>query len=152
MPGEILVFDAAGSNPDGTDPGTALNIGPAPSTGCALRVPGPRRVVTWAGSMDTEGALPASTQAREPHDQPTIMCATAAALRHASRRKIGKLFREGGTLRRSCPNGEVITSRSCYGARVKFPPTSRGTTSTRAHCGRDDHARCQPYGLGPSHR
>lgn len=108
MAGELLIFDAAASNVDGTNPGTALNLGPG--TNYAIRdfaAPAPPQTVQWAGSVDTEGTLPASRKHENRVISVTVLCATAASLR-TLQDKVGKVAREGGTLKWVLPNAETI--------------------------------------------
>jgi hypothetical protein len=109
MSDEILVFDAAGSNIDGTDPGSPLSIGPGtsyPITECAY--PAPPLNVQYASSIDTEGELPVSQ--RYGNRTITIkveMVDAAGTLRAALQGKFAKLQREGGTLKRTMKNADV---------------------------------------------
>lgn len=108
MAGELLIFDAAGSNPDGTDPGTALNVGPGTNYALrALSAPAPPQTLTWAGSADTEGSLLASRKHENRVLGITVLCSTPAALR-TLQGKVGKIAREGGTLKWVLPNAETI--------------------------------------------
>lgn len=107
MPGEILTFDAAGSNIDGTDPGTALLVGPGTLYGLReFSAPAPPQTVQWATSVDVEGSLPASRKHENRVVTMTIMCATAVSVR-TLQLKIGKIAREGGTLKWVMPNAEI---------------------------------------------
>jgi hypothetical protein len=108
MANEILIFDAAASNPDGTNPGTALELGPADD----LRVreaafPAPQQTVQWSGSVDTEGSLPASRKHENRAISLTVLCITAASLR-SLQDKVAKVGREGGTLKWILPNAETV--------------------------------------------
>lgn len=100
----ILIFDAAGSNVDGTDPGTALNIGPGgPYRLRALSISAPPQTVQYAGSVDTEGSRRVSAKHENRVLNMTIMCDTLAALQ-TLQGKIGKIARESGTAKWTLPN------------------------------------------------
>lgn len=109
MANEILIFDAAASNPDGTDPGTPLEIGPGDDLRLReFSVPAPPQTVQYAGSVDTEGSLIAGRKHENRVIGMSILCTTAASLR-SLQAKIGKVAREGGTLKWIQPNAEVVT-------------------------------------------
>lgn len=149
MPGEILVFDAAGSNPDGTDPGTALNIGPGTLYGLrACEFPAPPQSIQYAGSMDTEGSVAASRKWENRTITVTIMCATAAALR-TLQGKMGKLARESGTLKWVLPNAEVIYFEVITVDEFKPSFEPRHYVNAGAHCEAEITLTARPLGYGP---
>src|SRR4051794_29967208 len=114
MAGPIsLEFDAASSALDGTNPGTALALSAA--NGYALLTfdaPEPEYAVTFTGSIDSEGDLPA---ARKSQNRPVtalyrLTGASDAALESSLNtldRKVEKLGAEGGTLKVTFPTGTV---------------------------------------------
>lgn len=74
----------------------------------AFKVSAPPFEVTWAGSVDTEGALPASVKPGNRTISLTVECLTAAALR-ALQAKAAKITRERGTAKITFPaNGETL--------------------------------------------
>jgi hypothetical protein len=112
----ILELDAAGSNVDGTNPGTALVIVNS-ATGWYLAefdAPAPEAKVLWASSIDTDGARRADPGAYENRTVTAsldILKSTAALTQAAVRslsEKIGKLHREGGTLKVTYPSGNTL--------------------------------------------
>lgn len=108
MAGEQLIFDATASNVDGTDPGTPVEVGP--NDDLRLRefdAPAPPQTVTYAGSVDTEGSVPASRKHENRLITLRILCNTAASLR-SLQGKVGKIAREGGTLKWTLPNSETV--------------------------------------------
>jgi len=70
--------------------------------------PAPPLDVQWAGSVDTEGSLPASRKHQNRQIAVTVDVLSASALR-SLQAKIGKVAREGGTLKLTLPNSEVVT-------------------------------------------
>lgn len=110
MANEILIFDATGSNADGTDPGSPLTIGPA--TSYKLRdgtsFPAAPLNVIYANSVDTEGDLKASARYGNRTLKINVaMTDPTGSLLAALQAKLGKLQREGGTLKRTLKNGDV---------------------------------------------
>jgi hypothetical protein len=107
---ETLIFDAAGSNIDGTDPGSALTVG----WGTSYRLfeceyPPPPHEVQYASSVDTEGELPVSRRYgnRVITLKFKLVGDTTGALVAALQAKYTKFQREGGTLKRTMTNGDV---------------------------------------------
>src|SRR5215203_1578578 len=110
MPDEILILDAAGSNPDGTDPGSPLSIGPGTSYPMtALSVPAPPQDIGFTSSVDTEGEMPVTRryQNRTISIDLEVSSDTTGALLAALQAKVAKLQREGGTLKRTDRHGVV---------------------------------------------
>lgn len=150
MPSEILIFDAASSNIDGSSPGTALNIGPG--TLYLLRefsAPAPQQTVQYAGSVDTEGSLPASRKHENRVLTLKVTCTTAVSLR-TLQDKIGKVAREGGTLKWQLPNAETVIFD--LHAADTFEPTFDVTwqKNAGAYCEVQIGLPAKPYGRGPS--
>jgi hypothetical protein len=150
MPNEILAFDAAASNIDGSDPGTVLNIGPG--TPYLLRefsAPAPPQSVQYAGSVDTEGSLPASRKHENRVLTAKITCSTAVSLR-TLQDKIGKVAREGGTLKWVLPNAETVIFD--LHAADTFDPAFDVTwqKNAGAYCEVQIVLVAKPYGRGPS--
>lgn len=109
MADEILIFDATGSNPDGSNPGSPLQVGPGTSYGLlAHSYPAPALAVTYSSSVDTEGenAVARRHQNRVITIQLDMVDATDALLK-ALQAKFAKLQAEGGTLKRTMKNGDV---------------------------------------------
>lgn len=117
MAGLILELDAASSGPYGTAPpgnGTSLLLTDAANGWQVMEfdAPEPEPEYQWAQSVDTEGGLPVGGkhQNREIRCKLHIAKASAALLRTALDSlgaKIGKLHREGGTLKLTLPDGTV---------------------------------------------
>lgn len=150
MAGEILILDAAASNPDGTDPGTALNIGPGTNYGLReFNAPTPPQSVLYAGTVDTEGSLPAARKHENRVISFKVLCSTAAALR-TLQGKIGKVAREGGTLKWVLPNAETVIF-DLHTADT-FEPTIDKLHYVRAgaFCEVQITLVARPYGRGPS--
>jgi hypothetical protein len=103
----ILEIDAAGSNIDGTNPGAALTITTGNYGLLSLISPAPPAKVQWASSVDTEGSLAAAVG----HENRTITISLdvtgQTALTNLTQ-KIGKLHREGGTLKHTGSAGTVV--------------------------------------------
>ena len=116
MADEILTFDAAGSMPDGTDPGaptnSPLSIGPGTSYPLLeASFPAPPVNVMYSSSVDTEGELAVSRR----YGNRTITLRIAMdesgannTLLDALQMKFAKLQREGGTLKRTRKDGSTI--------------------------------------------
>lgn len=148
----ILVFDAAGSNPDGTDPGTALNIGPGgPYRLRSFSAPTPAQTVQYAGSVDTEGSTPVSRKHENRAVSLTIMCDTTAALQ-TLQGKFGKVAREGGTLKWTLPNATADVVFLDLLAVDTFDPTIDVTyySNQGAFCEVQIVLPAKPYGRGAS--
>jgi hypothetical protein len=109
MAGEYLIFDAAASAIDGTNPGTALNAGPGTNYAILeFDASAPAQSLTLAGSVDTEGSLVASRKHENRAISLKVRCATAAALR-TLQAKIALISRESGhTLTWILPNAETL--------------------------------------------
>jgi hypothetical protein len=109
MANESVVFDAAASNIDGTDPGTALIIGPGTPYGLTgWDYPAAPQNVLYASSIDTEGEIPAA--ARDGNRTITLrfkFVDSTGTLLTALQAKFAKFRREGGTLKRTMKNGDV---------------------------------------------
>lgn len=112
MADEILIFDAAASNPDGTDPGSALSIGPGTSYPIAeASFPAPPLNVLYSSSVDTEGENPVSRRYGNRTITLKMEMAESGAndtLLHALQAKIAKFQREGGTLKRTLKDGTTV--------------------------------------------
>src|SRR4051794_11882993 len=113
MGGITLELDAAGSNIDGTNPGTALALSTA--NGYALlgfEAPEPEQDIQYASSADTEGESIAN---RRRHNRTvtaryrlTGASDTALETSLATLEKtLEKLNSEGGTLKVTMPSGTV---------------------------------------------
>jgi hypothetical protein len=114
MAGLILELDAASSNPDGTSPGTALLLTDAANGWQVLAFdPGTAEPeYQYASSVDTDGSVPVSGKHQNRTVTVTLHVArtTPALLRTALDtlgQKIGKVFREGGTLKLTLPDASV---------------------------------------------
>ena len=110
MADEILTFDAASSNVDGTDPGSPLLIGPGTNYGLlpGTEFPAAPQNVMYASSADTEGEAP--VQRLYGNRTLTIklqMQDPAGTDLAALQAKFAKLQAEGGTLKRTLKNGNV---------------------------------------------
>jgi hypothetical protein len=153
MAGEQLVLD-----PTSEGTGTQLDITDS-TLGYYLishDYPDPDPDVVEVASIDTEGANPAAGK-HQPRTitivvrciQPTGGTPSIGTIISNLQRKVGKLFREGGTVRRVLPSGDLITFEVLrYGARVNPPADKRFVV--RATADVTITLRCQPYGLGPS--
>jgi hypothetical protein len=110
---ELLEFDAAGSNVDGTDPGTPLLLmGSGAGYGVtAFSSPAPAPKLVWGSSIDTDGARRADPSTYENRQvQLTVECFDSGSTNvneDALRGKVAKLHREGGTLKWSRKDGSV---------------------------------------------
>lgn len=150
MAGEYLIFDVTGGGPGGEDTGSPLNIGPG--TNYRLRewsAPAPPQTVQYAGSVDTEGGIPASRKHENRVITLKIMCDTAAALR-SLQGKIGKIAREGGTLEWILPNAEVVIFDLLTAD--TFEPEFRVTfyRDVGRYCDVMITLIAKPYGRGPA--
>lgn len=146
----ILIFDAAGSNVDGTDPGTALNIGPgSPYRLRAFSCPAAPQTVQYAGSVDTEGSSPVSRKNENRMINLTIMCDTLAALQ-TLQAKYGKIAREGGTLKWTLPNTAADTVIADLLAADTFDPQIdvNFQKNQGAYCEVQIALPTKPYGRG----
>jgi len=105
---ELLEFDAAGSNADGTDPGSPLSIMNANYRVLSHSYASPEEQVLFAESVDTEGGLPVGRHAvnRTITMSLEMVDATGSLLR-ALLAKVAKIRREGGTLKRTLATGQV---------------------------------------------
>src|SRR5215207_6173460 len=112
MADEVLIFDAAGSNVDGTNPGTPLSIGPGTSYPLVeASFPAPPLNVQYASSIDTEGEVPVSRRYGNRTIPLRIAMDESGAnntLLDALALKFAKLQREGGTLKRTRKDGTTI--------------------------------------------
>jgi len=112
MADEILIFDAAASNPDGSNPGSPLSVGPGTNYPLIeASFPAPPLSVAYSSSIDAEGESPVSRR----HGNRTItlrfeMLESGAndTLLDALQAKFAKLQREGGTLKRTRKDGSTI--------------------------------------------
>jgi hypothetical protein len=104
--------------------------------------------IQYAGTVDTEGSLPASRKHENRQISLTIICDTAAALR-SLQGKIGKVAREGGTLKWNLPNAEVVIFDLL--AADSFDPTFDITwqKNAGAYCSVQIALPAAPYGRGP---
>lgn len=109
MADEALIFDATGSNVDGTDPGSPLAIGPGTDYNLLEHsYPAPPINVLYASTIDSEGELPVTSR----YGNRTItlkldIVDADGSLLAALQVKYTKLQREGGTLKRTLKNGDV---------------------------------------------
>ncbi len=103
---EILEIDAAGSNADGTDPGSPLVISGGNYGLLAHAYPSPPLDVFYASSIDTEGERDVSRRYRNRTIQ--IELDVAGAALYDLQAKVAKLQREGGTLKRTLKDGTTI--------------------------------------------
>lgn len=107
MAGE-LEFDAAASNVDGTNPGTALAILSNATYGTTgVSWPAPSPTPQWASSADTEGSLLASVKHENRSIGLNVDVMSVQGLRDLEA-KLTKIHREGGTLKWTLPNSEVV--------------------------------------------
>jgi hypothetical protein len=125
-----LEFDAAASNPDGTDPGTALALTVAAGWNVtAFEAPKPDLKLNWAGSIDTDGEVRADASAYQNRTitfELALKNSTAALVQTALdnlTKKIGKLDREGGTLKVTFPSGDIrFYDLRATGHSVRYDP------------------------------
>lgn len=73
----------------------------------AFDAPTPPLTVQWAGSVDTEGSLPAARKHENRTITVTVDITSVTGLRNLQM-KLGKIAREGGTAKLTFPNSEVI--------------------------------------------
>lgn len=99
---EQLEFDPAGE-----DTGSPLVVTSGGYGLLAHAYPTPAISAQWTSSVDTEGARLAS-QKHENREIPLTIDCESSALLYQLQRKISKLYREGGTLQRTLPNGEAL--------------------------------------------
>lgn len=153
MAGEQLLLD-----PTSESTGTQLDITDA-TLGYYLishEYPDPDIDVVHASSIDTEGAVPAAGKHQPRTIGIVIRCVQATGgtpsigtIVSNLQRKIGKLFREGGTYRRVLPSGDTITFDVLrFGARINVPAEKRWISRSAVDV--TITLTCQPYGLGPS--
>lgn len=150
MASEILIFDATGSNPDGTDPGAVLEVGPNDDLRLQeFDAPAPQQTVQYAGSVDTEGGVPSSRKHENRVINLKLMCMTAASLR-SLQGKVGKLAREGGTLKWILPNAETVIFDVL--AADTFVPSINKLYYVRTGAFTEVQVMllAKPYGRGPS--
>lgn len=110
MANETLTFDAAGSNIDGSSPGSPLLIGPGSNYGLreGTEFPAAPLNVMYAGSVDMDGELPVSRRYGNRTLTIKLMMDDATGTQLAAlQAKYAKLQRSGGTLKRVLPNGDV---------------------------------------------
>lgn len=116
MADPVLELDAAASNVDGTNPGTAMLLVDS-ATGWGLMAfdaPAPELKLLWTSNIDMDGsrrADPANYENRTV--TASLECErSTAALTQAQLRilghKIGKIAREGGTLKVTYPSGNTF--------------------------------------------
>lgn len=117
MADPVLELDAAGSNVDGTNPGTAMLLVDS-TTGWGLMAfdaPAPELKLLWTSSIDMDGSLradPGSYENRTVTASLEVERSTAALTQAQLRilgHKIGKIVREGGTLKVTYPSGNTFT-------------------------------------------
>jgi hypothetical protein len=95
--------------------------------------PDPDPDVVQAGSVDTEGATPAAGKHQTRTVAAVVRCVqptggspSIGTIVSNLQRKVGKLFREGGTYRRVLPSGDTITFDVLqFSARVTVPADKR---------------------------
>jgi hypothetical protein len=112
MADEIIVLDAAGSNVDGSNPGSPLSIGPGTSYGLleGTAFPAAPLNVMYASSVDTEGEIPVSRRYGNRAVTLHVEMAESGAvntLLDALQAKFAKFQREGGTIHRTRKDGTV---------------------------------------------
>jgi hypothetical protein len=110
MANESLIFDAAGSNIDGSSPGSPLLIGPGSNYGLreGTEFPAAPLDVMYASSVDMDGELPVHRRyGNRTLTVKLMMDDSTGALLAALQAKYAKFQRSGGTLKRVLPNGDV---------------------------------------------
>jgi hypothetical protein len=153
MAGEQLLLD-----PTSEGTGTQLDITDN-TLGYYLlshEYPDPEPDVVMTGSIDTEGELPAAGKHKPRTITITVRCVqpsggapSIGTMVSNLQRKIGKLYREGGTLRRVLPSGDTITFDILqFGARINVPADKRWGARSAADA--TITLTCAPYGRGAS--
>ena len=141
-----LEFDAAGSNPDGTNPGSALVITDGTVYGVTAHAfPAPPVQAQWAASVDTEGSAVASVKHENRNLSLTVHVQTAAGLR-ALEAKAAKIIRERGTLKWTLPNSEVIIFDLLVVDQFNISTDEAYYVNTGAYCVVQMEITAQPYG------
>jgi hypothetical protein len=116
MADPVLELDAAASNVDGSNPGTSMLLVDS-STGWGLvsfDAPSPELKLLWTSSVDMDGSLRADPGNYENRTVTATLAVerSTAALCQAQLRilghKMGKLGREGGTLKVTWPSGNTF--------------------------------------------
>jgi hypothetical protein len=116
MADPVLEIDAAASNVDGSNPGTAMLLVDS-TTGWGLisfDAPSPELKLLWTSSVDMDGSLradPGNYENRTVTAQLAVERSTAALCQAQLRilgHKMGKLGREGGTLKVTYPSGNTF--------------------------------------------
>jgi hypothetical protein len=151
MAGEQLLID-----PTDESSGTQLDITDS-TLGYFLLVheyPDPDPEVVMTGSIDTEGERPAAGKHKPRTITVKIRCAqpsggspSIGTMVSNLQRKVGKLWREGGTLRRVLPSGDSITFDVLrFGARIDVTSDKRWVNRGLATVTLT--FTCKPYGRG----
>lgn len=106
--GEQLIFDAAGSAPDGSDPGVALQIAEGTNYDLiAHGYPAPELDVLYASSVDLEGDVDVSRRFRNRQLRIELDVNGDGAL-YDLQAKVAKIMREGGTLKRTLRDASTV--------------------------------------------
>jgi hypothetical protein len=112
--------------------------------------PAPPVSMQFAGSVDTEGSLPASRKHENRTISLTVECESAAGLR-ALQAKAAKIYREGGTAKLTFPaSGETVIFDLL--ATDSYEPQLDVTyySNSGAFCVVNMSFTAKPYGRGPS--
>jgi hypothetical protein len=116
----------------------------------AFSAPAPPLTVQWAGSVDTEGSLPSSKKHENRTISITVDVLSAAALR-SLQAKIGKVTREGGTLKLTLPaSSEVVVFDLHSGDTFEPQLDIVYFVNSGAFCTVNLSLTAKPYGRGPS--
>jgi hypothetical protein len=118
--------------------------------------PDPDPEVVQASSIDTEGAVPAAGKHQPRTITMVVRCVQPAGgtpsigtIVSNLQRKVGKLFREGGTCRRVLPSADTLTFDVLkYGARIQVPADKRWVARQAADVTLT--LTCAPYGRAAS--
>lgn len=105
MAAELLEFDPV----DQDAANSPLSVSNSSYKVTAYSWPAPQLNVLYASSVDTEGEIPASRRYSNRQISMTLtMTDTTGNLLSALQAKVAKIAREGGTLKRTMKNGDVI--------------------------------------------
>jgi hypothetical protein len=115
----------------------------------AFNAPAPPLTVQWAGSVDTEGSLPSSKKHENRTISITVDVLSAAALR-SLQAKIGKVTREGGTLKLTLPASSEVVVFDLHSADTFEPQLDIVYfVNSGAFCTVNLSLTAKPYGRGP---
>jgi hypothetical protein len=116
----------------------------------AFSAPAPPLTVQWASSVDTEGSLPSSKKHENRTISITVDVLSAAALR-SLQAKIGKVTREGGTLKLTLPASSEVVVFDLHSADTFEPQLDIVYfVNSGAFCTVNLSLTAKPYGRGPS--